>query len=118
MLLFSEVVSKNVGSKVLSLLQFISPVSHNQCLSLDSCPGNLQSHKNSPAESSQDGCCSSFVSEKEKKSTSFCTLTYPVQTALASQGDTDLAYKEQNQLLELLGGVRPVVKLQQYVIII
>jgi len=101
LLLFSEVVNKSVGSKMLSLSQFISPVSHNQC---SSSPGNSQGHKNSPVESSQDGCCSSSISENEKKSTSFCTQTYPIQTALASQGDTDPTYKEQNQLLELSGG--------------
>ena len=89
MLLYSEVVSKSVGGKVLQLSQFISPLSHNalhQCFSSLEFHGELQQQKNSPAD--EEGCHSSSVSKEEKRP--LCTLTYPIQTALStvvSQGD-------------------------------
>ena len=112
--MYSELVSKSVGGRVLELSQFINPASHRvlHCsyLSLD-CQSNSQNQNKFPAESLQECCESSSVSEKKKKSVSFCTQTYPIQTALANivsqevvPNDSSIS-REQN-LLELSGGMR------------
>ena len=84
LLLYSEVVNKSVGGKVLQLLQFISPLSHN---ALHHCFSSLEFHDESQQQQSssnnlQEGCHSSSVSEEEKRP--LCTLTYPIQTTLST----------------------------------
>ena len=106
--MYSEVVSKSVGGKVLQLSQFISPACHQSFSSLD-CHGDFVKPKEPSSEGLHESCHPSVNKEGKKP---FCTLTHSVQTTLSTVDTTDSSCIEP-QLLKLSEGIRNYYKTKQ-----